>query len=328
MNSRYLGVALLAIGIVGSLILSGVNHFSLVQGAVSMYPTPEHPWIYLALALAFGFGAAAMGTEHLYLFAPLFMLLMIFSLVAMLLISPGAMHARRVIDLSGLSLPRGMVLGITTLLMVARDGARSKDTAPPKYKGQILRLTLLFGIIPLFAALVDRSVSVGIATLLSMTCGLLFSKVRPRVKGAAIAAGFLIPASLIALRLWTSPHVFERVIYAVHEGWGHSAVIAGTEIGPAGLTALVVMGILIVAGAGLIAWGTKPPFSRSLAAGVTAWFAVSALIGFGPLVNQALAGAPPLPFSMFGPWLVPQFVLAGVLFSCSRYNRAASVTFV
>jgi cell division protein FtsW len=100
--------------------------------------------------------------------------------------------------------------------------------------------------------------------------------------------------------------------------------VIGEELGLFG--SLAVLGLFLVLGfAGLrIASRSDDKFSRYLAAGITSWFMVQALINLGVVLRLLPIAGVPLPLLSYGgSALMSNLIAVGVLITCARNEPAA-----
>jgi cell division protein FtsW len=100
--------------------------------------------------------------------------------------------------------------------------------------------------------------------------------------------------------------------------------VIGEELGLFG--SLAVLGLFLVLGfAGLrIASRSDDKFSRYLAAGITSWFMVQALINLGVVLRLLPIAGVPLPLLSYGgSALMSNLIAVGVLIACARNEPAA-----
>ncbi len=102
--------------------------------------------------------------------------------------------------------------------------------------------------------------------------------------------------------------------------------IIGEELGLVGtLLVLVLFGVLVYAGI-RIAVAAPDAFGRLLAAGITAWFGIQALVNLGAVTGMLPITGVPLPFVSFGgSALVVSLGAVGILVSIARSGRQRRV---
>jgi cell division protein FtsW len=142
-------------------------------------------------------------------------------------------------------------------------------------------------------------------------------------------SGYQLIQSLIALG---SGHLFGVGLGASRQKWmyvpnAHTDFIfsiMGEELGLIGeIIVLGLFGALLYAGV-RIALRAPDPFGRLLAAGITAWFGVQALVNLGGATGVLPITGVPLPFISFGgSSLVVSMAAVGVLLSIGRAELAS-----
>jgi cell division protein FtsW len=140
--------------------------------------------------------------------------------------------------------------------------------------------------------------------------------------------GYQVVQSLIALG---SGHLFGVGLGASRQKWmyvpnAHTDFIfsiMGEELGLIGeIAVLALFGVLVFAGI-RIAMRAPDPFGRLLAAGITGWFGIQALINLGAVTGLLPITGVPLPFISFGgSSLIVSLFAAGVLASVGREGTA------
>ncbi len=141
--------------------------------------------------------------------------------------------------------------------------------------------------------------------------------------------GYQIVQSLIALG---SGHVFGVGLGASRQKWSYVPnahtdfifSILGEELGLIGeIVVLALFATLLFAGI-RIAMRCSDPFGRLLAAGITAWLGVQALVNLGGATGVLPITGVPLPFVSFGgSSLIVSLCGVGILFSIGRAELAA-----
>jgi cell division protein FtsW len=136
--------------------------------------------------------------------------------------------------------------------------------------------------------------------------------------------GYQVVQSLIALG---SGHLFGVGLGASRQKWlyvpnAHTDFIfsiMGEELGLIGeIVVLALFGVLVFAGI-RIAMRAPDPFGRLLAAGITGWLGLQALINLGAVTGLLPITGVPLPFISFGgSSLIVSLFAAGVLWSIGR----------
>jgi cell division protein FtsW len=142
--------------------------------------------------------------------------------------------------------------------------------------------------------------------------------------------GYQLYQSLIALG---SGHLFGVGLGASRQKWMYMPnahtdfifAILGEELGLIGeIVVLALFGALIYAGI-RIALRAPDAYGRMLAAGITAWFGLQALVNLGAVTGVLPITGVPLPFISFGgSSLVVSLIASGVLLSIGRAGVAAS----
>jgi cell division protein FtsW len=136
--------------------------------------------------------------------------------------------------------------------------------------------------------------------------------------------GYQVVQSLIALG---SGHLFGVGLGASRQKWmyvpnAHTDFIfsiMGEELGLIGeIAVLALFGVLVFVGI-RIAMRAPDPFGRLLAAGITGWFGIQALVNLGAVTGLLPITGVPLPFISFGgSSLIVSLFAAGVLGSVGR----------
>jgi cell division protein FtsW len=136
--------------------------------------------------------------------------------------------------------------------------------------------------------------------------------------------GYQVVQSLIALG---SGHLFGVGLGASRQKWmyvpnAHTDFIfsiMGEELGLIGeILVLALFAVLVYAGI-RIALSAPDSFGRLLAAGITGWFAIQALVNLGAVTGMLPITGVPLPFISFGgSSLIVSMAAAGVLWSIGR----------
>ena len=99
--------------------------------------------------------------------------------------------------------------------------------------------------------------------------------------------------------------------------------IVGEELGLAGMLGLLVLAVLLIYGGVRIAARAPDAFGRLLAAGITGWFALQALVNLGAVTGLLPITGVPLPFVSYGgSSLVVSLVAVGILVSIATGSAA------
>ncbi|VEI02516.1 Cell division protein FtsW [Acidipropionibacterium jensenii] len=101
--------------------------------------------------------------------------------------------------------------------------------------------------------------------------------------------------------------------------------VLGEEMGLVGTMAVIVLFALLTWAGIRVAMRSSSQFSRALAATITAWTAIQAVMNMGVALNLFPVFGVPLPFiSIGGSALISNLVAAGLLLACARGERAAA----
>lgn len=100
--------------------------------------------------------------------------------------------------------------------------------------------------------------------------------------------------------------------------------VLGEEMGLVGTLAVLLLFSLLVWAGIRVAMRSRSQFRRTLAATVTAWTAVQAMMNIGVAMKLLPVVGVPLPFiSIGGSALIANLVASGILLSCARHEPAA-----
>jgi len=181
-----------------------------------------------------------------------------------------------------------------------------------------------------WTALVSSILAIGLIWIEGYRRSRLFSFLNPWADPQH--TGYQVVQSLIALG---SGHLFGVGLGASRQKWmyvpnAHTDFIfsiMGEELGLIGeIAVLALFGVMVFAGI-RIAMRAPDPFGRLLAAGITGWLGLQALINLGAVTGLLPITGVPLPFISFGgSSLIVSLFAAGVLWSVGRASLAGART--